>query len=284
MTKQTKSKPEPAKPAKAPKASAKASPTPAKAPKASAKASRPSDAASDASSVGRGVEDVAAAEHAGDPRVSPGAELASRPAMERESNESGAGLAEATVEVVSATATSAAATEASSSEAPSSEPSSSGASSASEPADVMEPRLWKKSGWVAKVIKNEEDDGWAVEMTRQGDSEPALVGPWTMGRDKKNPKPLDQSAFLTLVKTATEVLRRHEQAALARLQKTIAFGDDQGRRLKATVRIVPDEDDPHAILTVEDELGELLTKQRVPASFKPSATSVLKLLASGGEG
>jgi hypothetical protein len=29
-----------------------------------------------------------------------------------------------------------------------------------------------------------------------------------MGRDKKNPKPLDASAFQTLVKTASEVLRR----------------------------------------------------------------------------
>jgi hypothetical protein len=79
-------------------------------------------------------------------------------------------------------------------------------------AEVMEPELWKKNGWIAKVIKNPDDDGWAVEMTRIGDDEPALVGPWTMGRGKKNPKPLDQPAFLTLVKTATEVLRRHEQS------------------------------------------------------------------------
>jgi hypothetical protein len=74
---------------------------------------------------------------------------------------------------------------------------------------VMEPRLWKRDGWIARVIKNEDDEGWAVEMTRVGDSEPALVGPWTMGRDKKNPKPLDPSAFHTLVKTAREVLTRH---------------------------------------------------------------------------
>ncbi len=53
--------------------------------------------------------------------------------------------------------------------------------------EVMEPGLWKKSGWIARVIKNPDDDGWAVEMTRIGDDEPALVGPWTMGRDKKNP-------------------------------------------------------------------------------------------------
>jgi hypothetical protein len=52
-----------------------------------------------------------------------------------------------------------------------------------------EERLWKKNGWIARVIKNEDDDGWAVEMTRVGDAEPALVGPWVMGRDKKTPDP-----------------------------------------------------------------------------------------------
>jgi hypothetical protein len=52
-----------------------------------------------------------------------------------------------------------------------------------------------------------------------GEAEPALVGPWTMGRDKKNPKPLDTNAFNTLVKTASEVLRRHEQQLHAQLHK-----------------------------------------------------------------
>jgi hypothetical protein len=67
---------------------------------------------------------------------------------------------------------------------------------------IHEPRLWRDDGWTARVIKNEDDDGWAVEMTLVGESEPALIGPWTMGRDKKNPKPLDAPAFHTLVKTA----------------------------------------------------------------------------------
>jgi len=57
-----------------------------------------------------------------------------------------------------------------------------------EEADVInEPRLWRNNGWTARVIKNEDDEGWAVEMIKDGESEPALVGPWTMGRDKKNP-------------------------------------------------------------------------------------------------
>ena len=55
-------------------------------------------------------------------------------------------------------------------------------------APVHEARRWVDNGWTARVIKNEDDDGWAVAMTRDGEREPALVGPWTMGRDKKNPK------------------------------------------------------------------------------------------------
>src|SRR5688572_20696187 len=77
-----------------------------------------------------------------------------------------------------------------------------------EPEDalIQEDRVWQGQGWTARVIKNEDDDGWAVAMIKDGEPEPALVGPWTMGRDKKNPKPLDISAFHTLVKTANEVI------------------------------------------------------------------------------
>ena len=31
-------------------------------------------------------------------------------------------------------------------------------------AKIQEPRLWTGDGWTARVIKNEEDDGWAVAM------------------------------------------------------------------------------------------------------------------------
>jgi len=91
--------------------------------------------------------------------------------------------------------------------------------SAAGPEVIKQPRLWQDNGWTATVIKNDDDEGWAVAMTRHGESEPALVGPWTMGRDKKNPKPLDTNAFNTLVKTASEVIRRHEQQEHARLHQ-----------------------------------------------------------------
>ena len=102
-------------------------------------------------------------------------------------------------------------------------------------APVHQPTLWQDDGWTARVIKNEDDDGWAVSMTQDGQAEPALVGPWTMGRDKKNPKPLDAPAFFTLVKTASEVLRRHEQqrhAALA-LLRLARDADDHLRARRA---------------------------------------------------
>lgn len=42
---------------------------------------------------------------------------------------------------------------------------------------VREARLWQDDGWAARVIKNEDDDGWAVAMYKDGEAEPALVGP-----------------------------------------------------------------------------------------------------------
>ena len=150
--------------------------------------------------------------------------------------------------------------------------------------DILEPRLWRRDGWTARVIKNEDDDGWAVEMTRAGDAEPALVGPWTMGRDKKNPKPLDQSAFTTLVKTAAEVIRRHEHAAAALRHKAFSYVDPDGRRVRASLDIAPDEDDPHAILScVDDVTGEPIRRGRVTPRFKLSAATIERFIAGGGD-
>ena len=148
--------------------------------------------------------------------------------------------------------------------------------------DTLEDRLWKKSGWIARVVKNEDDDGWAVEMTRAGDSEPALVGPWTMGRDKKNPKPLDANSFATLVKTAREVLLRHEQAAHAVLHKSRTITDDQQRRIRVDLDIVPDEDDPHAIIVAFDvATGESISSRRVSTAFTLTEASAQRFVRSG---
>jgi hypothetical protein len=132
---------------------------------------------------------------------------------------------------------------------------------------IHEPRLWRDSGWTARVIKNEDDDGWAVAMTPDGQAEPALVGPWTMGRDKKNPKPLDTPAFNTLVKTATEFVRRHEQQLHAALHRQIDISCD-GRRVSVTLDIEPDEENPSAMLRATDASGEVLGDARVSPGFR----------------
>lgn len=137
---------------------------------------------------------------------------------------------------------------------------------------VQTPRLWQGDGWTAKVIKNEDDDGWAVEMMRDGQRDPALVAPWTMGRDKKNPKPLDSAAFYTWVKTANEVVRRHEQQLHALLHKSVKLSVD-GESLEVTLDITPDDDAPYAVLSAHDRFGECLGQVTVEAGFKLSERS-----------
>lgn len=128
-----------------------------------------------------------------------------------------------------------------------------------EDASIFEDRLWHHKGWEARVIKNEDDDGWAVAMTQDGQAEPALVGPWTMGRDKKSPKPLDMPAFNTLVKTASEVIRRSEQHQAAMLHKAIEI-EFRGSRLTVALDIEPDEENPSATLTATAADGSQLAR------------------------
>ena len=126
---------------------------------------------------------------------------------------------------------------------------------ADEPSLVQQPRLWQDDGWTARVLKNEDDDGWAVAMIKDGEPEPALIGPWTMGRDKKNPKPLDGTAFNTLVKTASEFVRRHEQQLHASLHQSITVTAGSAR-VTVSLDIVPDEDNPYGTLSAHDDAGQ----------------------------
>jgi len=150
--------------------------------------------------------------------------------------------------------------------------------------DTLEPlqqaRLWSDEQWTARVIKNEDDDGWAVAMYLAGQSEPALVGPWTMGRDKKNPKPLDTAAFHTLVKTAKEFIRRSEQQRHAELNKnlTVTVG---GKRIRVELAIVPDDEGATATLRAQTELGEELAQVRVAPTFKLTLGSAQAWIESG---
>ena len=150
----------------------------------------------------------------------------------------------------------------------------------SDASDIHEARRWRADGWTAQVIKNEDDDGWAVSMTRHGEAEPALVGPWTMGRDKKNPKPLDSSAFFTLVKTASEVLRRHEQQLHAQLHKrlSVVVGSTH---VHVTLDIVPDDDHPSASLSAHDDAGTMLVRANVSPNYRLTAAGATAWIEGG---
>ena len=145
--------------------------------------------------------------------------------------------------------------------------------------EIQSPRLWCGDGWTAKVLKNEDDDGWAVAMIKDGEPEPALIGPWTMGRDKKNPKPLDNNAFSTLVKTASEFVRRHEQQLHASLHQSITV-TAKSARVTVALDIFPDEDNPHALLSALGDDGEQLAQVRVAASFKLNRSSAVAWVES----
>jgi hypothetical protein len=147
---------------------------------------------------------------------------------------------------------------------------------------LQEDRLWRDARWTARVIKNEDDDGWAVAMYLDGQAEPALVGPWTMGRDKKNPKPLDVNAFNTLVKTASEFIRRSEQQRHAELNKSVTVTVD-GQRVRVALAIVPDEEGATATLRATDAFDEELACVPVPPTFKLNSASAEAWVASGFE-
>ena len=101
-----------------------------------------------------------------------------------------------------------------------------------------------------------------------------------MGRDKKNPKPLNTNAFNTLVKTASEVIRRHEQHLQATLHKQITV-DVGGQRLQIKLDIEPDEESPSATLSALDAGGGLLARVAVSPGFKLDRASACAWVEAG---
>jgi hypothetical protein len=60
------------------------------------------------------------------------------------------------------------------------------------------------------------------------------------GQKQVDPKPLDATAHQTLVKTASEVIRRHEQQLHARLNKQVSI-EIASQLVNVRLAITPDE-------------------------------------------
>jgi hypothetical protein len=78
---------------------------------------------------------------------------------------------------------------------------------------------------------------------------------------------LDGNAFITLVKTASEFVRRSEQQLHATLHQSVTVNAKTGR-VTVLLDIVPDDDNPYATLSAQDEVGDLLAEVRVDPGFK----------------
>jgi hypothetical protein len=82
------------------------------------------------------------------------------------------------------------------------------------------------------------------------------------------------------VKTASEVLRRHEQQRHALLHRQVTVATAQGR-VEVTLDIIPDDDDPHARLAALDASGERLAELRVGAGYKLDLASATAWVEGG---
>ena len=84
---------------------------------------------------------------------------------------------------------------------------------------------------------------------------------------------------MTLVKTASEFVRRHEQQLHASLHQSIGISANDAR-LTVTLDIVPDEDEPYAILAATNDGGDSVASVKVAPSFKLNRSSAEKWAAN----
>ena len=150
--------------------------------------------------------------------------------------------------------------------------------SAAADAALREDRLWQENGWTVRVVHDEEE-GWAVEVLHDDASGPVHVAPWSLARDGQDPKPLDQAAFDSLVKTAGEALLRHERQLRAQLRRRMSVCAQDGE-WEVILDIVPDEYEPHALLSAIDANGAEVARVRVPADYRFNRESVSAWIAN----
>lgn len=144
---------------------------------------------------------------------------------------------------------------------------------------VRESRRWAADGWTARIFPIEGDAPWAVEMRQDGEPEAVLIAPWQADRDLRNPRPLDQSAFDALLKTATQILQRQARQLHTLLHKRLSVEAPEGS-WEVTLDIVPDEYEPYARLAAFDESGAQRAQQRVRADF-PLTTATARAWIKG---
>ncbi len=142
---------------------------------------------------------------------------------------------------------------------------------------------WSDKGWTAEVVPNVNGGGWALAMTRDGHDEPTLVVPWVMGRNKKDPKPLNKMDFTTQLKAARDFLSRRQQQRSQGHQVRRDVVGENGEWVRVIFDVVPDEYDPEGELVALNRAKEELARVSCPLSFKLTREAALEWVNSGFE-
>ncbi len=100
------------------------------------------------------------------------------------------------------------------------------------------------------------------------------------GPRQEEPQAAGCTGIHTLVNTASEVLYRHERQLHAQLNRNVSVGTGSAR-IRVSLQIVPDEGNPHAVLTAHDELAAELGEVRVAPGFKFNGAGEHELLDLG---
>ena len=142
---------------------------------------------------------------------------------------------------------------------------------------------WSGRGWTAEVVPNVDGGGWALSMTQDGHDLPTLVVPWVMGRNKKDPKPLNEADFRTQLKAAKDFLTRHQaqQRNANRVRKDVVGAN--GEWVRVIFEIIPDEFDPEAELIAQNRAKDVLARVSCPMGFKLTREAALAWVNSGFE-
>ena len=143
--------------------------------------------------------------------------------------------------------------------------------------------IWRGRGWTAEIIKNEYDDGWAIEMTPDGQEEPVYMAPWTMGRNKKDPKPLKQKDFISWIKSASEFMARSRFQSQTKNNRNVDVISSSGERLQVIYDVIEDDYEPTGVLTALDQLGEEVAKTSCNPAFQLTLESAEAWVEGGFE-
>jgi len=145
------------------------------------------------------------------------------------------------------------------------------------------PIVWEMAadGWTACIIDNPNDDGWALAMTRDGDDEPLLVVPWVMGRNKKDPKSLNELDFRTQLKAARDFRIRMQNQRRAVFRKSFTVYSDDDVAITVVFDVDQDDFEPQGVLTATDALGDELARYTVAPGFRLTRSVARRWVGAG---